>query len=75
MSVWGGLEREKEENSKDFYEYLQQRGCRQKRGNCGAKQWKGRLANNVGKGRELSLRSRSPCGFKKQACRNMGVKN
>lgn len=38
MSVWGGLEREKEENSEDFYEYLQHRGWRQKRGNCGAEQ-------------------------------------
>lgn len=37
-SVWGELEREKEENSGDFYECHQQRGCKLKRGNYGAQQ-------------------------------------
>lgn len=38
MSVRGRLEKEKGESSEDFYQYHQQRECKQKRRNCGAKQ-------------------------------------
>lgn len=77
MSVWGGLGREKEENSGDFYEYLGREGVSERGGIM--------VLNNEKEGWQIILAGKRKRAFpekhilhvvsKEQARRNTGVKN
>lgn len=77
MSVWGGLGREKEENSEDFYEYLGREGVSERGGIM--------VLNNEKEGWQIILAGKRKRAFpekqilhvvsKEQARRNTGVKN
>lgn len=66
MSVWGGLEKEKEENSEDFYEYLGREGISERGGlmvlHNEKEGWQIMLA---GKRKRAFSKEQIPCDFKR----------